>query len=106
MPGTGLARESSGIEKFIWKSVLPRIIPLLRMLITPNIHTPEESGASLAWLATDWEVEGRSGVYFEGRKAVQSSVDSYREKKQEDLWRWTVEYLAEDEGEKARFEIV
>lgn len=106
MPGTGLAREASGIEKFIWTSVLPRIIPLLRLLITPNIHTPEESGASLAWLATGGEVEGKSGMYFEGSRAIESSVDSYREKKQEDLWRWTVDYLAEDEGEKARFEMV
>jgi NAD(P)-dependent dehydrogenase (short-subunit alcohol dehydrogenase family) len=51
MPGTGLAREASGFERFLWLRVLPNIIPLLRLLISANIYTPEESGAALAWLA-------------------------------------------------------
>jgi NAD(P)-dependent dehydrogenase (short-subunit alcohol dehydrogenase family) len=105
MPGTGLAREASRLERFLWIKVLPRIMPLLRLLISPNIHNPEESGAALARLATGADVDGVSGKYFEGLKEIKSSKDSYDERKQDDLWEWTVKYLAKgDEAELTRFE--
>ncbi|KAJ5987451.1 hypothetical protein N7451_011816 [Penicillium sp. IBT 35674x] len=102
MPGTGLAREANGFERFLWHKVLPRIIPLLRVLISPNIHTAQESGEALARLAVGEDVEGVSGRYFEGRREIPSSKDSLDEAKQEDLWRWTIDAVARDE-EKAAF---
>lgn len=106
MPGTGLAREASGFERFLWLRVLPNIIPLLRLLISANIYTPEESGAALAWLAISPDVIRSSGVYYEGRKRIKSSEQSYDEGKQEELWAWTTKTLSMDAGETAVFEIV
>lgn len=105
MPGTGLAREGNRIERFLWNSVLPRMIGLLRLLLTPNTHTTQESGAALARLTTAADVEGVTGKYWEGLKEIKSSKDSYDKSKQEDLWNWTVDYLSRgDPAEKARFE--
>ncbi|KAF2163561.1 hypothetical protein M409DRAFT_37243 [Zasmidium cellare ATCC 36951] len=103
MPGTGLARDASAVEKFLWHRVLPRIIPLLRLILSPNIHTPQESGRNLARLAVSSEVEGVSGKYFEAGKSIDSSKDSYDESKQEDLWNWTVEFVARDKAEVESF---
>lgn len=105
MPGTGLGREASRFERFMWMKIMPRILPLLRLLISPNVHKPEESGATLARVATGPEVDGVSGKYFEGLKEIKSGKDSYDESKQDDLWEWTIKYLTKgDEGELARFE--
>ncbi|KAH6886954.1 putative short-chain dehydrogenase [Thelonectria olida] len=100
MPGTGLARDASGLEKFLWLSVLPKLLPLLRLLLSPNIHSPEESGEALARLAVGADVEGKSGVYYEGLKEIKSSKASYVREKQEDLWQWTTGALATSEAEK------
>ncbi|RYP18848.1 hypothetical protein DL767_009750 [Monosporascus sp. MG133] len=94
MPGSGLAREASAVERFLWNKILPCVIPVLRVAISHNIYKPEESAANLARLAVGADVEGTSGEYFEGPKAIPSSTDSYDERKQEDLWNWTVKYLA------------
>ncbi|KAI1779046.1 NAD(P)-binding protein [Hypoxylon cercidicola] len=104
MPGTGLAREASAPSRFVWLHILPRLIPLMRLLLSPNIHTARESGANLARLAIDPDVEGESGVYYEGPKPIRTSELSYEEAKQEDLWRWTVDYLAKGDQERERFE--
>ncbi len=108
MPGTGLAREAGPVMRFFWKSVLPHLLPLLRILVSPNIHRPSESGAALAWIATADDDDDAStkiaGRYFEGRKEIKSSKVSYDESKQDDIWQWTVHYLAEDEAEEAKFE--
>ncbi|KAI0967779.1 dehydrogenase/reductase [Xylaria arbuscula] len=104
MPGTGLAREASAIERFAWDKILPKITPVLRKVYTDNIHKPSESAASLAWLAISPETAGISGKYFEGTKEIPSSKDSYDEKKIDDLWQWTVKYCAQDEAEVERFE--
>lgn len=103
MPGTGLAREASPIERWLWKNLMPRIIPVLRKLLSPNVHPAAESGASLAWLATNEAVQEQSGVYFEGRKIIKSSTESYDKAKQDDLWEWTVRNVARDNEEAGRF---
>ncbi|SPO05585.1 related to dehydrogenase/reductase [Cephalotrichum gorgonifer] len=105
MPGTGLARDARGFVRFVWLSILPRILPLLRLLITPNVHTTKDSGESLARLAIGSDLEGTSGVYFEGRKAIKSSKESYDEKKQEELWQWTVDNLAKTGEERRTFSL-
>lgn len=105
MPGTGLAREAGTLERCLFNKVLPRAIPLLRIVLSPNVHTAEESGASLAWLATADDVEGVTGKYFEGRKEIPSSKDSYAEAKQDDLWEWTMKYVTKgNPDETALFE--
>ncbi|KAI1748760.1 dehydrogenase/reductase [Xylaria castorea] len=105
MPGTGLARESNTLGRYVWEKVLPKVTPVLKVILnTDNIRKPEESGASLARLACSDETAGISGKYFEGRKEIPSSKDSYDEKKIDDLWQWTVNYCAQDEVEAARFE--
>jgi NAD(P)-dependent dehydrogenase (short-subunit alcohol dehydrogenase family) len=86
MPGTGLAREYTGVMKFMWNFVMPKVIPLLRLLITKNIHTPEASGAALARLITDPVLASANGKYFEGLKEIRSSVDSYDAGRADELW--------------------
>ncbi|KAJ5166846.1 uncharacterized protein N7482_005627 [Penicillium canariense] len=105
MPGTGLARGAHWVLKFLWSRVLPNIIPFLRLVLSPNVHRPQESGESLARLAVDSDVEGMSGVYFEGRKKIKSSTASYDESKQEDLWQWTITTLVRDDKERATFSL-
>lgn len=105
MPGTGLARKASGVEKFLWNRVLPKILPLLRLIISHNVHTPEESGEALALLAVGTSVAGKSGLYYEGRNEIKSSEMSYDQVKQEDLWQWTVSTLAQNEREQEDFNL-
>jgi NAD(P)-dependent dehydrogenase (short-subunit alcohol dehydrogenase family) len=106
MPGTGLAREYPAALKWLWYHVMPRILPVLRFLVNPNIHSANESGASLARLAVGTDVKGVTGLYFEGRKEIPSSVDSHVKEKQEELWEWTLKTIANDEGEREKFELV
>ncbi|KAH9906260.1 hypothetical protein F4778DRAFT_778650 [Xylariomycetidae sp. FL2044] len=113
MPQTGLTREAAWWMRFINNHVLPRVMFILRRVLTPNIHPTRESAAVLARLAVGADLAGVTGRYFEGQGygdeiepvAIASSKDSYVESKQEDLWRWTVDYLCKgDEAEKARWE--
>ena len=104
MPGTGLARDAAPFLQFLWHRVLPRLIPLLRVLLSPNVHTDAESGFALARLGVGEDVQGKTGVYFEGLKEIKTSVDSYKVEKQDDLWEWTVKTVAKDEGERRSFE--
>ena len=91
------------VAQFLWLNVLPKIIPLLRLLISPNIHLPEESGRNLARLAVGDDVQGVTGKYFEGSKEIKSSVVSYEEEKQEELWNGTLQMIADGEEERMRF---
>jgi NAD(P)-dependent dehydrogenase (short-subunit alcohol dehydrogenase family) len=87
MPGTGLAREYSVVGRLVWRFVMPKILPLLRLLVTKNIHTPEVSGSALARLITDPALASTSGKYFEGMREICSSVDSYDGSRATELWR-------------------
>lgn len=104
MPGTGLARDHPLILRFLWFTVMPHVLPLLRLVLgSQNIYTPEQSGKNLARLATAADVEGVSGVYFEGPKEIKSGELSYDTKKQEDLYEWTIDALAKSKEERAIF---
>ena len=81
MPGSGLARDYSPLGKFAWRYVFP----VLRVL--PNVNSTRASGRRLAALAYDPQFEGVTGTYFEGKKTIRSSVDSYDETLAADLWR-------------------
>ncbi|KAJ4291097.1 hypothetical protein N0V90_010295 [Kalmusia sp. IMI 367209] len=104
MPGSGLAREYGSFMKFVWNSILPKLVPLLRIFMGGNVHTPAESGAALARLATSDDVASVKGKYYEGLKQRESSKESYEEAKQDDLWKWTVEWSAQDEEQAKKFE--
>jgi NAD(P)-dependent dehydrogenase (short-subunit alcohol dehydrogenase family) len=105
MPGSGLGRDYSTVQRFMWNKVLPRMLPVMRMML-PDVpmNTPAMSGAALARLASSEDVAGVKGKYFEGQKQRNSSVDSYDVAKQDDLWNWSIDWAAKDAGEKARFE--
>ncbi|KAH9214928.1 dehydrogenase/reductase [Leptodontidium sp. 2 PMI_412] len=108
MPGTSLAREwkiFKFIPGFLWFRIMPLLTPLARRFVDSNIHTAKESGAALASLATDERFEGVSAKYFEGTREIESSIDSYNVAFQEDLWEWTVRNVAENEEERARFDV-
>ncbi|KAF6812516.1 dehydrogenase reductase [Colletotrichum plurivorum] len=104
MPRTGLARQS------VWSRMLLHYFllilrPFLYYLFSyDNIRTPAESGEALAFLASANELQGKSARYFVGKREVESSADSYSLEKQEDLWNWTIRYLARDEVELTNFE--
>jgi NAD(P)-dependent dehydrogenase (short-subunit alcohol dehydrogenase family) len=87
MPGTGLARDYGPVQAFAWKYVMPAltVVPGL------NIHTPRRSAAALAGLVLDQDLAQTTGRYFEGKKEIRSSVDSYDQEKQRDLWDISVE---------------
>ncbi|RYP72450.1 hypothetical protein DL771_004245 [Monosporascus sp. 5C6A] len=104
MPGTGLTRDAPAVARIVFTTVLTRLIWLLRLVYSPNVHMPRESGPALARLAVDDDVAGISGEYYEGLRPIKSNADSYDEAKQEGLWRWTAEFLAQDEEELRRFE--
>ena len=86
VPGTGLQREAVAPLRFAAEHVLPHVRWLLRRVVTPNVHTLEESGGSLAWLATAPELTGTTGKYFDQRQAIASSEESYDSVRAEQLW--------------------
>ena len=104
MPGTGLARDYPLILRFLWFTVMPHILPVLRVVLgSQNIYTTEQSGRNLARLATGDNVKGVSGVYFEGPKEIKSSELSYDTDKQENLYEWTIDTLAKSKEERDSF---
>jgi NAD(P)-dependent dehydrogenase (short-subunit alcohol dehydrogenase family) len=100
---THLTRDAPAMYKFLSQHVLHRCIPLLRVAMNPNINSPTESGGNLAWLAAGEEVKGMKGVYFEKRKEHAVSKQAQDEKLQEDLWRWTIDTVANGAVERERF---
>lgn len=90
MPGTGLAREAGPVFRFFWRIVLPTLVTLLRRVLSFSVWTAQESGSNLAWVATETST---SGVYYDARTQIESSVSSYDQVKQEDLWKWTSKYI-------------
>ncbi|HZU49352.1 MAG TPA: SDR family NAD(P)-dependent oxidoreductase [Mycobacterium sp.] len=87
MPGTGLARDYSGIQAFAWRYLLPA----LTVVPGINVHTPGKSAEALARLVTDPALETTSGQYFSGFRTTRSSTDSYDRAKAIDLWRTSIE---------------
>ena len=90
MPGTGLGRDYSAVQRFAWNHVMPALTP-----VVPNVNTPKRSGAALARLAVNPALEGVTGAYFMGRKPVASSQASYDRRKARDLWETSERLTAE-----------
>ncbi|TWF92604.1 SDR family NAD(P)-dependent oxidoreductase [Saccharopolyspora dendranthemae] len=86
MLDTALGRSMPAPVRFALEHVLPRFTWLLRRVLTDNIHTAEESGRALAWVTTAPELAGTTGRYFDGRRDVRSSEESYDAARAEQLW--------------------
>lgn len=81
MPGTGLARDASPIERLLWRT-------LLRGLVTLKVaSSPERSARMLADLAVGEDLAGVSGTYWSVDHERRSSLASYDEAIQDRLWR-------------------
>jgi hypothetical protein len=39
MTATGLTREAAPLLQWLWQNVLPNVLPLLRRVLSANIHT-------------------------------------------------------------------
>lgn len=63
MPGTGLARDNTAFNRFMWRSFVRWLLPGL-----PGATTAERSGASLAWMLSDPGLAGVSGRYLDYRR--------------------------------------
>ena len=84
MPGTGLARDYSPLQRFAWHFILPVIRPIAGAFI--SINSAGKSGKALARLLLDPAVESVSGKYFSGMLEIKSSQESYDRQKAIDLW--------------------
>jgi NAD(P)-dependent dehydrogenase (short-subunit alcohol dehydrogenase family) len=99
MPGTGLMREAPVALRFILRHIP---IGLLRRLFSPNVHTAEESGAALARLVTDPELNTITGRYFEGRRQIRSSEESYNDERALELWNASVTLTVANQSAKQK----
>lgn len=82
MPGTGLARDRSVIERFAWKYLLPALA-----LFVPGVSSPQKSAQTLAALLTNPSIATTTGLHFDHRcKRKKTSTDSYRQDYQQDLY--------------------
>lgn len=91
VPGTGLQRSAPAPVRFISQHILPRMTWLVRRVVTPNVHTAEESGSALARLAIDPALAGTTGKYFDGREIASSSAESYDMPRATELWETSTE---------------
>lgn len=84
MPGTGLARERSAVERWAWSNVLPLLAHAM-----PGTSTARRSALALAKLLTGRAFPGGSGLHVDFTLAeTPSSRDSRREDWQEELLRF------------------
>jgi NAD(P)-dependent dehydrogenase (short-subunit alcohol dehydrogenase family) len=87
MPGTGLARDRSALERFAWTYILP----MLRWVM-PGVSTPKLSARSLCRLLTDPTIAPITGQHFDYQlQPTPTSADSHRQDWQEVLYAMSVE---------------
>jgi NAD(P)-dependent dehydrogenase (short-subunit alcohol dehydrogenase family) len=87
LPGTGLARDRSAVEQFVWN----RVMPALRLL--PSVSSVGQRGRDLARLATDSALTGVSGVYFKGRTIAVPHPAARNEELARTLWKESAELV-------------
>jgi NAD(P)-dependent dehydrogenase (short-subunit alcohol dehydrogenase family) len=88
VPGTGLAKNYPPVLKFLFNNVFK-----VMRLLHPNVHTAKKSGMRLANLAYGAAYQNAKGKYFEGEKEIPSSVGSYNQSDQKELWDSSMELL-------------
>jgi NAD(P)-dependent dehydrogenase (short-subunit alcohol dehydrogenase family) len=81
MPGTGLARDASPVERLLWRTLLRGLV------VFKQASTPERSARTLADLAVGEDLAGVSGTYWSVDHERRSSLASYDEAIQDRLWR-------------------
>lgn len=95
MPGTGLAREGSALERAMWHSMMH----LMRVM--PNVTNPADAGRHLAELVTG-PAPAESGAYVELGRVLRSSDESYDREREQHLWQTAEQLVGLDEDEKVR----
>jgi NAD(P)-dependent dehydrogenase (short-subunit alcohol dehydrogenase family) len=81
MPGTGLARDRSAVERFAWSYILP----ILSWFVL-GVSSPQRSARSLSRLLTEPVIAPISGQHFDYRlRQTKTSDDSQRQDWQHEL---------------------
>lgn len=83
LPGTGLARDRSAVERFAWRYLLPG------MRLLPGVSSPAHSASHLARFATkatEYSEDRLRGSYVEIDRPVPSSPESYDEERERTLF--------------------
>jgi NAD(P)-dependent dehydrogenase (short-subunit alcohol dehydrogenase family) len=86
MVGTQLGRDSRGLTRAMWYTVMPFLSRLMGFG-----RTPAQAATDLAYLATNPALADTTGRYFSGRQMVDSSTESHDLSKAADLWQTSVE---------------
>ncbi|MEK8132049.1 SDR family NAD(P)-dependent oxidoreductase [Paenibacillus filicis] len=86
MPGKGsaLARDYKPVMRFAWNYVMP-----LFRFVSSGIRSTKQSGHDLAQLVLSEVV--KSGTYWDGKKEIASSEESYDLGRAAELWDWSSE---------------
>ncbi len=95
MPGTGLAREGSAVERVMWHSMMH----LMRVM--PNVTNPGDAGRHLADLVTG-PAPAESGSYVELGRVMRSSDESYDLDRERQLWQTAEQLVGLGEDETVR----
>lgn len=78
--GSALTRNYKPFQRFMWNNVMP-----LMRFVHPGIRSTKQSGNDLANLIIN------SGTYWDGRKQIPSSEESYNKERATGLWNWSSE---------------
>lgn len=92
VPGSGLARDYPVPLRWIWNRILPGVARLLSPVL-PTINPAPKSGAALARLVLDPELERVTGKYFPSHsrwREAASSEESYDLARAGELWEESV----------------
>lgn len=92
MPDTGLSRDWPASARFIFNTILPPLVPLIR-LFGINVNTVSTSGKYLARLVLDPQFINVTGKYFSGLNEIASSQESYDPEKARELWEGSSELV-------------
>lgn len=88
VPGTGLAKNYPAILRFVWNNIMPVLTHFKK-----NTNTAVLSGTRLANLAYSEKYADLNGIYFSDGGVTKSSIDSYNEKFQKELWNASIELI-------------
>lgn len=103
---TNLFRSLGPALGFVFKIVLKS--PAGK-LVSPDAVPVSVSAAQLCKMITEptFAGDGVNGKQYDMRgRETQTSDVSYDERKQQELWDWTIDYLGQNEGEKAQFRAI
>lgn len=88
LEGTGVTANCmhpGGVNTNLFNHVKGALGTIVR-LFTIFMRTPEEGADTIIWLASSPEVEGITGKYFDNRRAIDSSRQSYDRELAARLW--------------------